>query len=162
MIPQHPGWSFGSSRKASSSVESHVIRWASWAPQLTNGLHYFPGVPPLDLYILGNVLCCRFSMMVLICIGRGVVWGLENPERTAINHVPPIDLILQSFLRPLTVKWHLWENKAFYFWKDAFLFWTIPGSPNWNVGDESKVIASFCYPVGNASKVHGSLWNVFR
>lgn len=73
----------------------------------------FPWGAPFPFVYTGNLLCCRFSMMVLISIARGVVWGLENPERTAINHVPPIDLILQSFLRPLTVKWHLEKNILF-------------------------------------------------
>lgn len=73
----------------------------------------FPWGAPYGFVYTGNILCCRFSMMVLISISRGVVWGLENPERTAINHVPPIGLLLQSFLRPLTVKWYLCEKEHF-------------------------------------------------
>ena len=113
----------------------------------------FPWGAPYGFVYTGNILCCRFSMMVLISISRGVVWGLENPERTAINHVPPIGLLLQSFLRPLTVKWYLCEKEHFCMSsrKDVFLL---------NV-DAPRGVAELLSNE-NLSQVNGSLWNVFR
>lgn len=36
---------------------------------------------------------------------RGCVWAVEQPERTSIVHMPPLQMLMHSFLRPLMVKW---------------------------------------------------------
>ena len=53
----------------------------------------------------GSVLASRFAIMCLIACCRGVTWFLENPGRSTISMIPPLQLLLRPELRPLTVRW---------------------------------------------------------
>lgn len=53
----------------------------------------------------GNVLATRFCLLALLAVLRGCVWALENPERSMISNLPPIQFLLQCELHPLMVKW---------------------------------------------------------
>ena len=64
------------------------------------------GAPRIFVF-LGNLLSCRLSILVLVGIARGVTWMLENPLRTAVDYLPPIQWLLQPHLRPLLAKWFL-------------------------------------------------------
>ena len=62
---------------------------------------------PWPFVFQGNVLCTRFCLIALMCICRGCVWMLENPLRTAIEYMPPVQLLLQKHFHPLVVKWYI-------------------------------------------------------
>ena len=72
-----------------------------------------PWGAPFPFVYLGNVLCTRFCILALISMIRGCVWALENPLRTCIDTMPPIQLLLHRQLRPLLVKWfftQIWQH----------------------------------------------------
>ena len=53
----------------------------------------------------GNLLCCRCCLLALIAIARSACWMLENPLRSAIPHMPPIQHLLHAKLKPLMIRW---------------------------------------------------------
>ncbi len=62
---------------------------------------------------LGNLLTTRYGMLALVCIIRGCVWAIEQPERSAIAYLPAIQLLLREYLQPRMVKWFLCGNMCF-------------------------------------------------
>ena len=62
---------------------------------------------PYTFVELGNILCTRYALLACLSMARGCVWMLENPLRTAIAYMPPIQLLLKRELRPLLCKWLL-------------------------------------------------------
>ena len=50
-------------------------------------------------------------MLAVICIIRGCVWAVEQPDRTALAHMPPMQVLLRPYLQPLMVKWSFGYNK---------------------------------------------------
>ena len=77
-----------------------------------------PWGAPRVFVFLGNLLSCRLSILVLVGIARGVTWMLENPLRTAVDYLPPIQWLLQPHLRPLLAKWFLvfhWQPFTYFF-----------------------------------------------
>ena len=73
-----------------------------------------PWGAPRVFVFLGNTLACRLSILVLVGIARGVTWMLENPLRTAVDYLPPIQWLLQPHFRPLLAKWFLAVNWQTY------------------------------------------------
>lgn len=53
----------------------------------------------------GNILCTRYVMLAVVAIIRGCVWAAEQPDRSTLEHMPPMKLLFQHFLHPLQVKW---------------------------------------------------------
>ena len=77
-----------------------------------------PWGAPRVFVFLGNLLSCRLSILVLVGIARGVTWMLENPLRTAVDYLPPIQWLLQPHLRPLLAQWFLvfhWQPFTYFF-----------------------------------------------
>ena len=60
---------------------------------------------PFPFVYQGNILCTRFVMLAIISIIRGCVWAVEQPERSTIAHLPPMQVLLRPYLCPLMVKW---------------------------------------------------------
>ena len=54
---------------------------------------------------VGNVCATRFALLALLAVVRKCVWMLEQPGRSALVHLPPIQLLLRLELRPRLVKW---------------------------------------------------------
>lgn len=60
---------------------------------------------PFPFVYMGNILSTRFALLAVIGIIRGCVWACEQPEKTTITHLPPMELLMRSYLRPLMAKW---------------------------------------------------------
>ena len=60
---------------------------------------------PWPFVYAGNVLCTRYITLALLALIRGCVWMLEQPEKTTISHIPPVQLLMRDYLRPLMAKW---------------------------------------------------------
>ena len=60
---------------------------------------------PYTFVFEGNVLCTRFCLLAIIATVRAAVWCLENPLRSTIDTLPPVQYLMKPFLGPLMVKW---------------------------------------------------------
>ena len=78
--------------------------WMSGPTHCRSALEPFGATKRAFVY-RGNILCTRFCMLALLGICRGVVWALENPLRTAIQHMPPLQFILRPEFRCMMVTW---------------------------------------------------------
>ena len=53
----------------------------------------------------GNVFASRFSLLVCLCLVRKCTWMLEQPGKTTLPLLPPIQLLLQPNLKPRLIRW---------------------------------------------------------
>lgn len=60
---------------------------------------------PFPFCRIGNVCATRFAILVCLCIIRGCTWMLEQPGRTTLHHLPPIQILLHHCFKPRLVRW---------------------------------------------------------
>ena len=60
---------------------------------------------PLPFVMTGSILCTRYAMLALIAIIRMGVWACEQPDRSTLQFMPPMELLFRQYLQPLMVKW---------------------------------------------------------
>ena len=57
-------------------------------------------------FVMRGTLCAtRFALLAILAIARNCLWVLEQPSRSALEHLPPIRLLLHKDLNPRSVKW---------------------------------------------------------
>ena len=77
---------------------------------MSSGTHQRSSVCPSGnqtcaFVVEGSIFCTRFMIFALVSAIRGSVWFAENPSRTSLTYMPPIQLLMHPLLMPLIVKW---------------------------------------------------------
>ena len=60
---------------------------------------------PFSFVWRGNVLATRFVLLAILGIVRNCIWMAEQPDRSHLVHLPPMQVLLHRFLKPRMVKW---------------------------------------------------------
>jgi len=63
------------------------------------------GHTPYPFVWRGNVMATRFVLLAVLAIVRNCVWMAEQPDRSYLIHLPPMQLLFHRCLKPRMVKW---------------------------------------------------------
>ena len=53
----------------------------------------------------GNCMATRFAILALVCLVRRVMWACENPARSVLDSLPPMQRLLDPCLFPFKATW---------------------------------------------------------
>lgn len=80
--------------------------WLSSSTHDRHGLSPY-GAQTSPFVMVGNTLCARLSLLILVGICRQCLWIVENPLRSIFTEMPAMLHLLHEKLKPLIVTWCL-------------------------------------------------------
>ena len=89
-----------------------------------------PWGAPQEFVYTSNCIASRYCLLALIAIIRGCVWCIENPLRTYVDLLPPVQLLLRPHFKPMLSKWFNPQSlKLVLFWNNG-IYDLDPVPPN--------------------------------